>query len=88
MKYDSNSLELDSQFAGGQTAAGLTTLISDHATITSATANKFSFLMNNSVLTNFAFNEGAAMLVDVSLKGIADPSESSVLDKAVLVEKI
>ena len=88
MKYDANSLELDSEFAGAQITRGLLTQVSDHATITSATANKFSFLMNNSVITNFAFNEGAAMLVDVSLKALADPSEATAGEKAVLVVKI
>tara|TARA_R100001510_G_C7656816_1_gene217292 strand:+ start:1588 stop:2613 length:1026 start_codon:yes stop_codon:yes gene_type:complete len=87
MKYDANSLELDSVFGGSQTAGGLLTTIGTNAAIESADDNKFSFELANSIITNYAFNEGAAMLVDVSMKGIADPSASSH-DKAALSIKI
>ena len=56
MKYDANSLELDANFGGGQSATGLTT-IADNADISSATAGKFSFELPSSLLTNFALNE-------------------------------
>ena len=87
MKYDSQSLELDSQFGGAQTAAGLMTVIGTNAAIESATDGKFNFEIAHSVVTNFAFNEAAAMMVDVSLKGLADPSASNH-DKAALSIKI
>lgn len=76
MKYDANSLELDANFGGTQTATGGITRISDNAAIASATAGQFSFEMPSSIITNFAFNEGAAQLVDVSVKGISDPSQT------------
>ena len=88
MKYDANSLELDAAFGGTQAAGGAVTTIGTGAAIESGTDNKFSYEMHNSIITNFAFNEGAAMLVDISLKGLADPSESDAQDKAALSIKI
>jgi hypothetical protein len=87
MKYDGNSLELDSQFGGAQSAAGLLTTIGDNAAIESCTDDKFSFEIAHAIITNFSFNESAAMMVDVSLKGVADPS-ASAHDKAALSIKI
>lgn len=84
MKYDANSLELDANFGGSQTATGGITTISDHADISSATAGKFSFELPSSLLTNFALNEGAAQLVDVSVKGVADPSATGNDNKSML----
>lgn len=84
MKYDSNSLELDADFAGGQGASGGLTTISDNADISLATANKFNFELPSSIVTNFAFNEGAAQLVDVSVKGVADPSATGADNKSML----
>jgi len=88
MKYDANSLELDAVFGGTQAAGGAVTTIGTGAAIESGTDNKFSYEMHNSIITNYAFNEGAAMLVDISLKGLADPSESDAQDKAALSIKI
>jgi hypothetical protein len=88
MKYDANSLELDAAFGGTQAAGGAVTTIGTGAAIESGTDNKFSYEMHNSIITNYAFNEGAAMLVDISLKGLADPSESDAQDKAALSIKI
>jgi len=88
MKYDSNSLELDAAFGGTQAAGGAVTTIGTGAAIEAGTDNKFSYEMHNSIITNYAFNEGAAMLVDISLKGLADPSESDAQDKAALSIKI
>ena len=84
MKYDANSLELDANFGGGQSATGGLTTIADNADISSATAGKFSFELPSSLLTNFALNEGAAQLVDVSVKGVADPSASGADNKSML----
>lgn len=84
MKYDANSLELDANFGGGQTATGGITTISDNADISSATAGKFNFEFPSSLLTNFALNEGAAQLVDVSVKGVADPSATGNDNKSML----
>jgi|TARA_B100001094_G_scaffold102571_2_gene98705 hypothetical protein len=88
MKYDANSLELDAAFGGTQAAGGAVTTIGTGAAIEAGTDNKFSFEMHNSIITNYALNEGAAMLVDLSLKGLADPSESNAQDKAALSIKI
>ncbi len=88
MKYDANSLELDAAFGGTQAAGGAVTTIGTGAAIEAGTDDKFSFEMHNSIITNYALNEGAAMLVDLSLKGLADPSESNAQDKAALSIKI
>ena len=88
MKYDANSLELDAAFGGTQAAGGAVTSIGTGAAIEAGADNKFSFEMHNSIITNYALNEGAAMLVDLSLKGLADPSESDAQDKAALSIKI
>ena len=87
MKYDGNSLELDSQFGSAQTSGGLMTVVGTNAAIESGTDGKFNFEIPSGILTNFAFNEGAAMMVDVSLKGTADPAASGH-DKAALSIKI
>ena len=87
MKYDGNSLELDSQFGSAQTSGGLMTVVGTNAAIESGTDGKFNFEIPSGILTNFAFNEGAAMMVDVSLKGTADPAATGH-DKAALSIKI
>ena len=71
-------------FGGGQSATGGLTTIADNADISSATAGKFSFELPSSLLTNFALNEGVTQLVDVSVKGVADPSASGADNKSML----
>ena len=84
MKYDANSLELDANFGGSQPTNGGLTTIADNADISASTTGQFNFEIPSSILTAFAFNEGAAQLVDVSIKGVADPSASGDDNKSLL----
>lgn len=78
IKLDSVSRDILGNFhAGTIDAAG-------SFTVTQTTATNYSLAIARSALTNVAYNEGDAMMLDVEMKALAHTSEESVLtvDKA------
>jgi hypothetical protein len=69
VKYDNNTADMHDSFLQGTTVA---TELSNHATFASATT--FGVQASNCKITSVAFNEAAAMMLDVSMKVLAPSS--------------